>query len=226
MILFFNFLFLSLSSYSALPEFGALSCPGPGKVLFAVNDGSTFKKYCLIELSVKEKKIKWISYPLEEAYVKREPEHILDFGPAYMLIATTGENKNKELVSQVHLYNKSKYRLTMAAESQCGQASKIKITRKKIIFYCGSKINETEMKSSMTALFKLHIPKEGLVFDHQVYESSKEDWGFEIAETDDYFKDRLKISFKNAVLKEYNAKDFMRCFEYDTLQGSQNKLSE
>lgn len=222
-------LFFKPVAYASLPEFGVLSSAGEGHIIFSLSDGSPIKKrYCLVELRIKEeKKIHWISHPLEELYVRRQPEYILNFDDKNMVVASVGIDKEKQRVTQIHIYEKPAQKLTLVTQSPCGEASLIKIYRDRIQFTCKSKkktfsLEEGEIKK----LFSQFVPQEGVAFEKAIYEVSGHSWTFKIVETDYYFKDNLHLLKNGRTVKKYKAKDFLKCFEYETLQGSQDKFSK
>lgn len=219
-------------AWAALAEFGAVTSSGPGKTVFAVSDGSTFARYCLIELTVKgedkNKKIHWISHPLEKDYVRREPSFIHNFDDKHLLIATSAQKNKDESVAQIHLYNKPNRDLSLLAEATCEFPRSVSITSKEITFDCAKAqkdVVEIGKKKPEEKKFAELLGDRKLNYKNKSYEASYEDWSFEVKETDDYFKDRLQIIEKGTVLKEYKAKDFIRCFEYETIKGSQDKFS-
>ncbi len=210
----------------ALAEFGTLHSSDPGTVVITVDDGNPIKRYCIIELTVNDKKIKWISHPLSEAFVKRTPKFIYNFNDKKLLIGSTGKDKKDNTNAQLHIYTKEEQTLDMIAGTPCTDRAEITVENKFAKFSCADKLKTVKFKTSISDKVGVPFPPEAIKFVDRVFESKNDDWRFEIAETDDYFKDRLLIVEKNQVLKEYKAKDFMRCFEYETLKGSQNKFSE
>ena len=213
--------------YADLPEFGALFSGGEGHIIFSLSDGSPIKKkYCLIELRAKGKKIHWISHPLEELYVRRQPKYILNFDDKAMLVVSVEKNKKDQKETQVHLYKKPIQELVQIAGSSCGEVSSIEIYRNQIKFVCGSKKETSELKDEIRKLFSQFISKKGKVFENSIYEVSGKKWKFRIVETDYYFKDNLHIFQNGLLVKKYKAKDFLKCFKYETLEGSQEKFSK
>jgi hypothetical protein len=218
-------LFLS-SNVFALAEFGTLHSSSAGQVVITVDDGNPIKRYCIVEVTVQDKKIRWISHPLSEAFVKRDPKFIHDFDKTHLLIGSISKNEKDNTNAQLHLYTKGEQTLDLLAETECTERAEIKVENKAATFMCGSKAKTIKYKTPLSAQIKVQFPAEPILFKDKVYEVKDNSWRFEIAETDDYFKDRLLIVQKNQVLKEYKAKDFMRCFEYETLKGSQDKFTE
>lgn len=214
------------SNVFALAEFGTLHSSSAGQVVITVDDGNPIKRYCIVEVTVQEKKIRWISHPLSEAFVKRDPKFIHDFDQTHLLVGSIGKNSNDKTNAQLHLYTKGEQTLDLLAESECTERAEIKVENKAATFVCGSKAKTVKYEAPLSSKIKVKFPSEPILFKDKVYEVKDNSWRFEIAETDDYFKDRLLIVQKNQVLKEYKAKDFMRCFEYETLKGSQDKFSE
>lgn len=218
--------FGAIKSYAALAEFGAVTSNEPGKTVFAVSDGSTFARYCLVELTVKGKKIHWISHPLEKDYVKREPDYIHNFNKDYLIISTKGQKNKDESIAQLHLYHKPQQNLNLLAQAKCEFPSKTVVTKNYVEYTCGEEVDKVPVAESESGkIFTGLLGDKTLEYDRKAYEASNGDWRFEVKETDNYFKDRLQIIKKNAVLKEYQAKDFIRCFEYETIKGSQDKFS-
>lgn len=219
---------LPTTTYAALAEFGAITSNEPGKVVFAVNDGSTFARYCLVELTVKDKTIHWISHPLEKDYVRREPAFIHNFNADYMLVSTAAQKNKDESVAQVHLYHKPQQTLHLLAEATCEFPREVKIEKNQVTFDC-MKAQKDVVPITITKESKIYedlLKDKALEYtSRKTYSAKFEDWAFNIEETDDYFKDRLQIKDKDALLKEYRAKDFQRCFEYETIKGSQDKFS-
>lgn len=214
------------SNAFALAEFGTLHSSEPGQVVITVDDGNPIKRYCIVEVTVKDKKIHWISHPLSEAFVKRVPKFLHNFDEKHLLVGSIGTDKEDKVNAQVHLYTKGSQDLNLLAETECTERAEIKVENTAATFECSGKSKTVKYKAPIKSLIKGNFPKEPINFKDNVYEVKNDPWRFEIAETDNYFKDRLQIVQKNQVLKEYNAKDFMRCFEYETLKGSQDKFSE
>jgi hypothetical protein len=175
---------------------------------------------------VKDKKIKWISHPLQEAYVKRDPRYLYDFNDKQLLIGSLGKDKKDQITAQLHLYTKGEQTLDLLAESACTDRAEIRVSGSEAQFSCADKLIKEKLKENLKSKITSGFPSEDIVFKERVYQVKNGDWRFEIAETDDYFKDRLQVISKNQVLKEYKANEFMRCFEYETLKGSQDKFSE
>lgn len=217
----------SQTSFAALAEFGAITTSEPGKVVFAVSDGSTFARYCLVELTVKDKTIHWISHPLEKDYVRREPSFVYNFDSDYLIISTAAQKNKDDSVAQLHLYHKPQQKLNLLAEASCEFPKDVKINKDRVEFDCmkAKKDDVAISKTKEGQIFQSLIKDKELEYSStKIYEAKIEDWSFEIKETDDYFKDRLQIKNGETMLKEYKAKDFMRCFEYETLKGSQDKF--
>lgn len=210
----------------ALAEFGTLHSSEPGSVVITVDDGNPIKRYCIVELTVNGKKINWISHPLSEAFVKRNPKFLYNFNDKKLLIGSTGKNKKDKVNAQLHIYTKGEQTLDLIASADCTERAEIIVENKLAKFSCGSETKSVKFDNPIASKIDSSFPPKAIEFKDRVYESKNKNWRFEIAETDDYFKDRLLIVLKNQVLKEYKAKDFMRCFEYETLKGSQNKFSE
>lgn len=212
---------------AALAEFGALTASPPNKGLFAVSDGSTFARYCLIELTVKDKTLHWISHPLEKDYVRREPTFIHNFNDDYLLIGTTAQKNKDESVAQVHLYHKPEQKLHLIGEATCEFPKTTEINKNVVDFDCSkakkdrSVVKEAEKGKEFADLMK----DTKLKFTGKSYEAKTGDISFNVEETDDYFKDRLQIKRGEDLLKEYEAKEFIRCFDYETIKGSQEKFS-
>lgn len=219
-ILFFSFKAL------AIAEFGTLHSSSPGKVVITVNDGTLIKKNCVVEVTVKDKKIHWISHPLTQEFVKRDPKFIYNFNEKYLLMGSVGKDDEGKTNAQLHLYTKGDQTLDLLAESECTERAEIKVENNSATFNCGSKNKTVKFEKSLNSQIapaKLTSPIE---FKEKVMEVKDDNWRFEIAETDNYFKDRLLIVQRNQILKEYKAQDFQRCFEYETLKGSQDKFNE
>lgn len=213
-------------SFAALAEFGAVTSNEAGKTVFAVSDGSTFARYCLVELTVKDKKIHWISHPLEKDYVKREPDYIYNFNKDYLIIATKGQKNKDESIAQLHLYHKPQQNLELLAQAKCEFPSKTVVTKSYVEYTCGENVEKVPVtEDEQGKIFAGLLGDKTLDYTGKSYEAKSGEWRFEVKETDNYFKDRLQIIKKNAVLKEYQAKDFIRCFEYETIKGSQDKFS-
>jgi hypothetical protein len=217
---------LSSQNANALAEFGTLHSSDPGQVVITVDDGNPIKRYCIIELTVKDKKIRWISHPLSEAFVKRDPKFIYNFNDKNLLVASTGKDKKDIINAQVHLYTKADQKLDLLAEEECTDRAEIKVDNKSVNFLCGDKARTVKLSDESKAKTAGLLTSKPIEFKGKTYEVKNGDWRFEIAETDNYFKDRLLVIQKNQVLKEYKASDFSRCFEYETLKGSQDKFSE
>ncbi len=222
----FMLLLFSVSSYAGLAEFGTINSTSPGVVVFTLHDGNPIKKYCVIELTVSEKKIKWISHPLEEAYVKRDPRFLYNFNDKQLLIGSIGKDKKDNITAQVHFYTKGLQTLDLLAEAECTDRAEITVENKAIDFSCGNKVKTVKLEQDLKSKVTSGFPTESIEFKGKVSEVKNDDWRFEIAETDNYFKDRFLVFQGNQLLKEYKSKDFMRCFEYETLKGSQDKFSE
>lgn len=220
------FLFFMTFKVWALPEFGTLHSSSPGKVVLTVDDGNPIKKYCIIELTVKGKKIQWISHPLEEDFVKREPKFIYDFNDKQLAIGSIGKDKSNNVNAQLHLYTKGLQTLDLLAESECTERAEMRVENKSVTFLCGDKAKTVKFDKEMKKLVTAGFPTKPIEFKNRVQEVKDAHWRFEIAETDNYFKDRLLIVQNNQVLKEYKAPEFERCFEYETLKGSQDKFNE
>lgn len=225
-IIFLAGLFFIKTSFAGLAEFGTVYSSGPGHAVITLHDGNPLKRYCLIELTVLEKKIKWISHPLEEAYVKRDPRHIYNFNDKQILIGSIGKDKKDNITAQVHLYTKGAQTLDLLAESECTDRAEMKVDNKSVDFSCGSKVKSVKLKEELKSKVTENFPSEPIEFKGKVYEVKNGEWRFEIGETDDYFKDRFLVYQGNQLLKEYKSKDFLRCFEYETLKGSQEKFNE
>ncbi len=227
-VVFLGFIngFFKPSKVFALAEFGTLHSSSPGQVVITVDDGNPIKRFCIVEVTVQDKKIHWISHPLSEAFVKREPKYVYDFDKTHMLIGSIGKDKKDQVNAQVHLYTKGEQTLELLAESDCNERAEIKIENKSATFICGDKAKTVSFENPLNSKLKVTFPSDPIRFKDRVFKVKKETWSFEIAETDNYFKDRLLIVSKNQVLKEYKAPDFMRCFEYETLKGSQDKFTE
>lgn len=218
---------MASQAHAALAEFGALTASSPNKGLFAVSDGSTFARYCLIELTVKDKTIHWISHPLEKEYVRREPSFVRNFNDEYLLIGTSAQKNKDDSVAQVHLYHKPQQKLTMVAEATCEFPRKIEIDKKMIQFDCAKAQKDKTVigKDETGTLFSSLIKDAKFEIEGKSYEAKTDDLSFAVQETDDYFKDRLQIKRGDDLLKEYEAKEFIRCFDYETIKGSQEKFS-
>lgn len=225
-LLFLVFTFTLNYLFAGLAEFGTVFSSGPGHAVMTLHDGNPLKRYCLIELTVLDKKIKWISHPLEEAYVKRDPRYLYNFNDKQILIGSVGKDKKDNITAQVHLYTKGEQTLELLAEAECTDRAEFKIEGKSVDFSCGSKVKTVKMKDDLKSKITSNYPSDPIEFKDKVYEVKNGDWRFEIGETDDYFKDRFLVYQGNQMLKEYKSKDFLRCFEYETLKGSQDKFNE
>lgn len=213
-------------SFAGLAEFGTIFSSGPGHAVFTVHDGNPIKKYCVIEMNVEQKKIKWISHPLDESYVKREPRYLFNFNDKHLLIGSLGKDKQSQITAQLHLYTKGEQTLELLAEAECTDRAEFKIENSSIDFSCGSQLKTVKFKEDVKVKTKGVFPADPIEFKGKIDLAKPEGWKFEIAETDNYFKDRLLVFQGPQLLKEYKAKDFMRCFEYETLKGSQDKFTE
>lgn len=219
--------FLLIGSQAlAMAEFGSLHSSSPGQLVLTVNDGTLIKKNCIIELTVKEKKIKWISHPLTEAFVKRDPKFIHNFDEKYLLMGSIGKDEKGSVNAQLHLYTKGDQILDLLAESPCTERAEIKVENTSATFSCGSESHVVKFDKPLKSRINKDTFTKPIAFKEKISEVDDGTWRFEIGETDNYFKDRLLISQKNQLLKEYKAQDFQRCFEYETLKGSQDKFNE
>ncbi|MCO5114211.1 MAG: hypothetical protein M9899_08550 [Bdellovibrionaceae bacterium] len=227
LVICFTMIHIGHQAQAALAEFGSVTASSPSKGVFAVSDGSTFARYCLIELTVKDKTIHWISHPLEKDYVRREPSFIHNFNDEYLLIGTSAQKNKDESAAQVHLYHKPQQKLSLVAEATCEFPKKIEINKSEIQFDCAKAQKDKTVigKDETGKLFAGLIKDKKLEISGKSYEAKTDDLTFSVEETDDYFKDRLQIKRGDSLLKEYEAKDFIRCFEYETIKGSQEKFS-
>lgn len=213
-----------INTYAGLSEFGTIISSKPGHSTFTVDDGNPMKRYCVIEMDVEDKKIKWISHPLPESYVKRVPKFLYNFGEKQMLLGSVGKDKEDNPTAQIHLYTKDTQELELIADTKCARNPDIIISKKSVEFICGP--NKKKIDVDVKAKVVKGFPEKKIEFKGKQYKAKNANWTFEIAETDNYFKDRLLVRQGNQTLKEYKANDFMRCFEHETLKGSQNKFSE